>query len=602
MAQDITLLGANYPDVPAVNLPKTGGGQAQFDDTTDADATAGDILTGKTAYVNGAKLVGTNPGGSPGIPFGKVDSTSTSTAYTATVDGITELADGVCCYLMNGVVTSAAGFTLDINDLGAKPVYTNLAAATAETTKFNINYTLLFIYNEDRISGGCWDCYNGFDSNTNTIGYQLRTNSSTRPASDKGYRYRLWFTSADGTKWVPANKSTSTNATSTRTPNTTPIDPWGEIIYYGTNGTTEANANLSTTNQWQQYTLSLGYSFNTTGAALTLTYPAPVYIKCSPQTNGSATLQGYSQALPSTEDGYIYIYLGKAYSATNIELVPYHPVYYYKDGAIRIYTNQVSGGGSGGVSDVEVNGTSVVSGGVAEVTVPTKTSDLSNDSGFITGMTILSYGSSTWSDFITAYQANKVVYCRASSNANPGSGTQNRLAFMAYVNNAANPTEVEFQYYRSVTTHTDAQQGDQVFVYKLTSSGTWTVTTREAYTRIIAGSNITGTYANGALTLSASGGGGGSSITAVAVTAGIEDVMTTSVISGDDLCFWRLWPDDISGFPANGHLVDIDAKNRGYRIPAMYDPVQQCLIICDPYGEEAGFMSGDEISVICYFI
>ena len=35
------------------------------------------------------------------------------------------------------------------------------------------------------------------------------------------------------------------------------------------------------------------------------------------------------------------------------------------------------------VSDVEVNGTSVVSGGVASVTVPTKTSDLTNDSNFI---------------------------------------------------------------------------------------------------------------------------------------------------------------------------------------------------------------------------
>lgn len=359
MAQDITLLGAEYEDVPAVKLPKTGGGQAQFDDTTDANATAGDIITGKTAYVNGVKLVGTNPGGSPGIPFGKVDNTSTSTAYTATVDEITELADGVCCYLMNGVITSEAGFTLNINNLGAKPVYTNLAAATAETTKFNINYTLLFIYNEDRVAGGCWDCYNGYDSNTNTIGYQLRTNSSTRPASDKGYRYRLWFTSADGTKWVPANKSTSTNATSARTPNTTPIDPWGEIVYYSTNGTTEANANLSATTQWEQYTLSLGYSFNTTGAALTLTFPAPVYIKCSPQTNGSATLQGYTQALPSTEDGFIYIYLGKAYSATNIELVPYHPVYYYKDGAIRIWTN-TAGGPSGTSTTPKMDGTAAV--------------------------------------------------------------------------------------------------------------------------------------------------------------------------------------------------------------------------------------------------
>ena len=41
--------------------------------------------------------------------------------------------------------------------------------------------------------------------------------------------------------------------------------------------------------------------------------------------------------------------------------------------------NNTSGGG---VSDVEVNGSSVVSGGVAEITVPTKTSDLTNDSSF----------------------------------------------------------------------------------------------------------------------------------------------------------------------------------------------------------------------------
>lgn len=35
MAQNITLLGASYSDVPAIDLPKTGGGTARFIDQED---------------------------------------------------------------------------------------------------------------------------------------------------------------------------------------------------------------------------------------------------------------------------------------------------------------------------------------------------------------------------------------------------------------------------------------------------------------------------------------------------------------------------------------------------------------------------------------
>lgn len=134
--------------------------------------------------------------------------------------------------------------------------------------------------------------------------------------------------------------------------------------------------------------------------------------------------------------------------------------------------------------------------------IPTKTSDLINDSGFMTGITILAYGKSTWADFIAAYTANHVVYCRASSASNPASGSQTRMAFMAYVNNESAPTNVEFQYYRSVSSHSATQQGDQVYVYKLDKTAGWSVIVRECYTRIVAGTGINATYSNGVLTIS----------------------------------------------------------------------------------------------------
>ena len=118
-------------------------------------------------------------------------------------------------------------------------------------------------------------------------------------------------------------------------------------------------------------------------------------------------------------------------------------------------------------------------------------------------MTIAAYGKSTYAEILAAYQANNIIYCRASSNSNPGTGNQLRMAFLAYVNNEATPTEFEFQYYRSVATHTDAQQGDQVYVYKINSAGTWSVTVREAYTKVKAGTNMTSSYSSGAITLNA---------------------------------------------------------------------------------------------------
>ena len=123
-----------------------------------------------------------------------------------------------------------------------------------------------------------------------------------------------------------------------------------------------------------------------------------------------------------------------------------------------------------------------------------------------TKMVVLSYGSSTWADFQAAFDANAVVYCKASSNSNPATGNQGRMAFMAYVGYSGSTiNNVEFQYYRSVSTHSASQQGDQVFIYKLesTNGGKWTVTTREASSKVAAGTGLTSSYSSGTITLAA---------------------------------------------------------------------------------------------------
>ena len=64
MAQNITLMGASYSAVPAVTLPKTGGGTAQFTDVTDTTAAAADVASGKYFYTaSGVRTQGTNSGG-----------------------------------------------------------------------------------------------------------------------------------------------------------------------------------------------------------------------------------------------------------------------------------------------------------------------------------------------------------------------------------------------------------------------------------------------------------------------------------------------------------------------------------------------------------
>ena len=66
MAQNVTIAGNQYPSVPAIQVPKTGGGgNATFTDVSDTTAIAADVGVGKYFYTAaGVRTEGTGSGGS----------------------------------------------------------------------------------------------------------------------------------------------------------------------------------------------------------------------------------------------------------------------------------------------------------------------------------------------------------------------------------------------------------------------------------------------------------------------------------------------------------------------------------------------------------
>lgn len=88
MAQNITLLGASYSAVPAVVLPKTGGGTARFDDASITTATASDVASGKVFLASdGTITTGTSSGGgASNIVTGTFTGTTTGAAMDVTLN------------------------------------------------------------------------------------------------------------------------------------------------------------------------------------------------------------------------------------------------------------------------------------------------------------------------------------------------------------------------------------------------------------------------------------------------------------------------------------------------------------------------------------
>lgn len=287
-----------------------------------------------------------------GISTGAEFIYGTQTAATNLWTGVTkdtELYDNkeIIYFLPYAGTSSNTGLNLTLADgteTGFKAVYFN--STTRHTTQYGQYQMVRMVYHSSLRIGstvynqGWWIDY---ARDINDTAKYIQTLGVMYKAATVLYRYQICL-EVDNTTIVPintVNNSTATNKTLT----TSSFKPFGRIFYYANTNTVNANATIPDGRLYIGQNLNLGYSFNT---GSTLTAQKAVYLVCTPQTDGRAKLYSspITQTLPISDDGKYYIYLGNALSTTNLSLSHHHPVYMYKNGAVREVSQYAEHAGS----------------------------------------------------------------------------------------------------------------------------------------------------------------------------------------------------------------------------------------------------------------
>lgn len=206
MAQNITLLGASYSAVPAVTLPKTGGGTARFDDCSVVTATASDVASGKVFVASdGTVTTGTSSGGGGSGGLTLLSTTSLGTlsisSTTATDTGKSLSLTGYADYdllivdvsvdtLVNGRHTSTVSMILltGTSNVSTKNTY------TVASNKWNskLGSTGTGSTRQSTTAYGIYANSASVSSNTMTIPLYYRYNSNSTGTLNGTYTARIY--------------------------------------------------------------------------------------------------------------------------------------------------------------------------------------------------------------------------------------------------------------------------------------------------------------------------------------------------------------------------------------------------------------------------
>ena len=189
--------------------------------------------------------------------------------------------------------------------------------------------------NGSTISGGVFRVINYYDSGNNynwVRPYYIYWKTKALLG-----RYQLVFTQNE--QYLLSPSAVDNNTGTSKTITTEAFDALGDVYYYQ-NGSSVAAGNRIGDNSLMSTNglIDLRYSFNITTS--TLTSQKAVYAVLVPQSNGKVKFHTtpITQTLPTTDDGLVYKYLGQAYDGYRIQLIQEKPCYYFKNGALRLWT------------------------------------------------------------------------------------------------------------------------------------------------------------------------------------------------------------------------------------------------------------------------
>ncbi|MBR2182963.1 MAG: hypothetical protein IJ858_06025 [Acidaminococcaceae bacterium] len=265
----------------------------------------------------------------------------TQTATTGAWTGVSEdtsLYDGkLILYFLPCAGSGSATLNLTLADgtqTGAIPVYIGASGVngTRMTTHFAVKTQgapMLLAYDA---KNNVW-CNMQYWSDSNTYDRTLLNDVRVTAGTNGIFNYGLVMQRPDGT-WESLTTSGGTGGTKAKNTHGFLFDKVWRYSY--SNNITSGN--LTTNDYLYDCTqLDLRYSTN---CNQTLTVNKPVYLVGTVNNDGLFYLDTpwWTQTLPDTEDGKVYIYLGDTYNAYSIYFVSKNPALYYKDGAIREYS------------------------------------------------------------------------------------------------------------------------------------------------------------------------------------------------------------------------------------------------------------------------